>query len=384
VYGEIGRIRRANPSVSGFLQGEVTSMLTAIGNFLKSPLWQIIVIVLLAIGAGLVVRPFKAVRDPTPEDVATAWNNSIGRLGILPLYPPTEDFGVGDVMAVVADSENVTLLRKAVRIAHLDLRDLILSSTTEPVFAETTDPAAGTGFRKQDRFEMPADPASNRIALAISAFPGITIHHVLQSDAAASNSTGWFGSTHTGQREEEIQIKGVETYGVSAVEAIVRFNRWCADLKTKTYCDDSFVRQALAFAVSDLVLATKDSKDGDKAKKEYATRLELQLVTRVYLTREIQQRRLDQTAGSAAIQALADPSVAKPASNLAPDKPADQDSGGNKSLSASGVPGAKISIVRSDDVNISLKETFQRPNAFGYRAVTIALQPVAPGEAGVP
>jgi hypothetical protein len=396
VHGEIGSIHRTNPSVSGFLQGKVTQMirawLTAIWKFLKSRLWQIATAVLLAIVVLSVVKPFQAVQDPAPEDVAIAWNSSIGRLGILPLYPPTEDFGVGDVLAVVADSENVTLLRKAVRIAHLDLHDLILSSAVEPAFAETADPVTGTSLRKQDRFELPADPASKRIALSISAFPGITINHVLQSNAGAANATGWFGSSHSGQRAEEIRIKGVESYGVSTIEAIVRLNRWCSDAKTKAYCDDSFVRQALAFAVSDRVLATKDSKDG--APNEYASRLELQLVTRVFLTREIQQRRLEETAGGAAIQALADPSTAKPASNPASDKPADQDSGAsrvssaidalNKGLVASGVPGAKISIVRSDDVDISLKETFQRPIAFGYRAVTIALQPAAPGKGRVP
>jgi hypothetical protein len=369
----------------------IRDLLKAARDFLKARLWQIVAAVFFIICALFVVRPFQAVRDPAPEDVASAWNNSIGRLGILPLYPPTEDFGVGDVMAVVADSENVTLLRKAVRIAHLDLRDLVLSSTLEPVFAETADPVAGTNFRKQDRFELPGDPSGKRIALSISAFPGITINHVLQSNAGAGNSAGWFGSSHSGQRAEEIQIKGVETYGVSTVEAIVRFNHWCRDEKTKAYCDDSFVRQALAFAVSDRVLATKDSKDSNGVTtRGYAARLELQLVTRVYLTREIQQRRLDDSAGGAAIQALADPSAAKPA----PDKPAEQDSGAsrvsnaidalNKSLAASGVPGAKISAIRSDDVDISLKETFQRPIAFGYRAVTIALVPVAPGAGKVP
>jgi hypothetical protein len=365
----------------------IRNWLMAIWNFLKRWLWQIVAAVLLVVVALLVVRPFQAVHDPTPEDVATAWNNSIGRLGILPLYPPTEDFGVGDVMAVVADSDNVTLLRKAVRIAHLDLHDLILSATVEPVFAETADPVAGTTLRKQDRFELPAG-TDKKIALAISAFPGITINHVVQSDAGAANSGGWFGSSHVGQRAEEIEIKGVETYGVPTVDAIARFNRWCRDPNTKVYCGDSFARTALAFAVSDRVLATEEGTDG--ALKKYAARLQLQLVTRVYLTREIRQRRRDATAGGAAAQALADPSVAKPT----PEKPAEPDSGAsrvssavdalNKALVASGVPGAKISVVRSDDVDISLKETFQRPIAFGYRAVTIALEPVPPGKNGVP
>ena len=376
--------------------------LVAIGNFVRT-WWQILVAVLILAVAVFVVQPFKSIPDPGPEDVAAAWNTSIGRLGIQPLYPPTEDFGVGDVLAVVADSENVPLLGKAVRIAHIDLRDLILASTVEPVFADTADLAAGASFRKQDRTEVPTDSKDKRITLALSAFPGITISHVTQSAAAAGNATGWFGSARNGNQVEEIQIKGAETYGVSTIEAIVKFNNWCRDEKTKAYCDDSFVRQALAFAVSDRVLATRKA-DSTKAAgtytegakdtpgtnatgttapttgaKEYAARLQLQLVTRVYLTREIEQRRMNEAAAGAAVQALADPSQAKP--DPAAAKPGDQSGieAINRNLAASGTTGAKIAIVRSDGVNISLQETFQRPIAFGFRAVTIALTPSVPG-----
>jgi hypothetical protein len=377
--------------------------LVAIGNFVRT-WWQILVAVLILAVAVFVVRPFKSIPDPGPEDVAAAWNTSIGRLGIQPLYPPTEDFGVGDVLAVVADSENVPLLGKAVRIAHIDLRDLILASTVEPVFADTADLAAGASFRKQDRTEVATDSKDRRITLALSAFPGITISHVTQSAAAAGNATGLFSSARNGNQVEEIQIKGAETYGVSTIEAIVKFNNWCRDEKTKAYCDDSFVRQALAFAVSDRVLATRKA-DSTKATsaytegakdtpsttapttgpKEYAARLQLQLVTRVYLTREIEQRRMNEAAAGAAVQALADPSQAKsdPAA-----KPDDQSASAieaiNRNLAASGATGAKIAIVRSDGVNISLQETFQRPIAFGFRAVTISLTPSAPGKDQVP
>ena len=366
----------------------------AIWNFVRTWFWQILAVILIVVVAVFVVRPFRAIPDPGPEDVAAAWNTSIGRLGIQPLYPPTEDFGVGDVLAVVADSENVPLLGKAVRIAHIDLRDLILASTVEPVFADTADLAAGSSFRKQERAEVLTDP-KDRITLALSAFPGITISHVTQSAAAAGNATGFFSSARNGNQVEEIQIKGAETYGVSTIEAIVKFNNWCRDEKTKAYCDDSFVRQALAFAVSDRVLATRkpDSTNATgttapttTAPKEYAARLQLQLVTRVYLTREIEQRRMNEAAAGAAVQALADPSQAK--SDPAAAKPGDQSASGieaiNRNLAASGATGARVAIVRSDGVNISLQETFQRPIAFGFRAVTISLTPSVPGKDQVP
>jgi hypothetical protein len=352
-------------------------------NFLRTWYWQILVVFLVLVVAVFVVRPFTAIRDPGPEDVAAAWSTSIGRLGILPLYPPTEDFGVGDVLAVVSNSDDVPLLSKAVRIAHIDLRDLILASTVEPVFPDTADLAAGASFRKQDRMEVTPDPSNKRITLAISAFPGITISHVTQSAAAAGNAMGWFGSARNAERIEEIQIKGAETYGVSPLEAIVRFNNWCRDEKTKAYCEDGFVRQWFAFSVNDRVLATR-AIAGDKL--EYVAHLQLQLVTRVYLMREIEQRSMDQAAAGAAIQALADPSQAK--SDPAAAKPGDPNASAigsvNKSLASSGATGAKVAIVRSDGVGISLQETFQRPIAFGFRAITISLTPSVPGGVQVP
>ena len=377
----------------------IRAWFVAAWNFLSAWFWQILVVLLTLAIVVFVVRPFTTIRDPGPEDVAAAWSTSIGRLGILPLYPPTEDFGVGDVLAVVAGADNVPLLSKAVRIAHIDLRDLILASRVEPVFSDTAELAAGASFRKQDRTEIATDPSNKRITLAISAFPGITISHVTQSAAAAGNAMGWFGSARNGERVEEIQIKGAETYGVSPLEAIIRFNNWCRDEKTKAYCDDKLVRQWLAFSVSDRVLATttagakgtKDNKDnyGTSAggAKEYVVHLQLQLVTRVYLMREIEQRRMDQAAAGAAIQALADPSQANP--DPAAAKPGDQGANSaigslNKSLTSSGATGAKVAIVRSDGVDISLQETFQRPIAFGYRAITISLAPSVPGEDQVP
>src|SRR5690349_130089 len=62
-------------------------------------------------------------RDPVAQEVAQAWSDSIGRLGIAPIFPPQEDFAVGDIWAVIAHSkiENDSLLSKGVRVGRLDL-----------------------------------------------------------------------------------------------------------------------------------------------------------------------------------------------------------------------------------------------------------------------
>src|SRR3954463_16334003 len=73
------------------------------------------------------------VQAPNPE---AAWNETIVRLGIDPVYPPEEDLVVGDLLAKVVSDEpdpNETrdnkvdasspILRRAVKIAHVDLRE---------------------------------------------------------------------------------------------------------------------------------------------------------------------------------------------------------------------------------------------------------------------
>jgi hypothetical protein len=53
---------------------------------------------------AVVIRPFER---PIPQlddrDVAESWSDSINRLGILPIYPPEEDFHVGDIWVVIED-----------------------------------------------------------------------------------------------------------------------------------------------------------------------------------------------------------------------------------------------------------------------------------------
>jgi hypothetical protein len=93
----------------------------------------------------------------TEKDVAAAWNEGIARLGILPVYPPGEDFYVGDVWAVIAGANvpgtnesksagQTTLLGKSVRIANIDLRkEMQAAKNQQPKFSDTTSGYKGDG-----------------------------------------------------------------------------------------------------------------------------------------------------------------------------------------------------------------------------------------------
>src|SRR5689334_10928473 len=94
----------------------------ALGEWLgKNLMTAATMLVMLGIGV-LALRP--SLPDPTGDDVAKAWNDSIARLGIQPVYPPEEDLVVGDIWVSVAGApQEIPVLGKSVRIGHVEVRD---------------------------------------------------------------------------------------------------------------------------------------------------------------------------------------------------------------------------------------------------------------------
>jgi hypothetical protein len=352
-------------------------------TFTKTWGWQIAAGALVIAFVLAVVRPFASTPEPNAEDIATTWNQSIARLGILPVFPPEEDLHVGDVWAVVADTEETPLLGKAVRIAHIDMRDELKSAIKgQPVFAETSEFNAGKKFRSQDRKEVAqTEPNDGRVALTLAAFPGITISHTTRAAGSLGATLGGLGAGRDDQQLEEIRIPTAETYGISMTSAFLKLDAWCTDAETKIYCTDEFVRRIMAFAVSDRVLATRD--------EQYISRLQLRLVTRVFLTRETEHRRRQQVANGGGIQLSSDPSRSAQVAGTAggtdnngvaaqTNNAIDAVTQATNSAAGSRSPGASVSLLQGTGTEIGLREVFQRPVAFGYRAITVSLPPAKP------
>jgi hypothetical protein len=357
---------------------------------LKVARWLIPIVVSLALATFIVVviRPFDDTSDPEADDVATAWNASIARLGILPVFPPEEDLHVGDLWGVIAGNLDTPLLGKAVRLTHIDIRSLIAAARNgQPVFPDTAPRAAGDPFRNQPRTEIAA--VGDAINLSLAAFPGITIRH--SKRATASGLSRILGGLAAGREDfalEEIRIPTAETYGVQTADAIGLLDGWCRAPKTHMYCTDRFVRQVVAFAVDDRVTTLRDG--------HFAVPLQLQLVTRVFLTREIDSSRLRAAsagiAGRMGAQTTAEGGrdAATPATGDDPPSAA-AEARGRAALDArdaanraalDGAPaGATAQMLRADGTEIALRQVFQRPLVFGYRAVTVALPQEPPKEA---
>ena len=345
---------------------------------LKARVWPVASGVLLTALVVAIGWPFLNTPDPTPDDIATSWNKGIARLGLLPVFPPSEDLHVGDIWAVVVEDAadpSAPLLGKAVRVDRIEFRKQIVAEAKgRPVFDETPDPkkdAIGRPKRKEV-----APDTDEAITLALAAFPGISISYAAQSTGAVSSGWGKLGGGRQNQQTEELRIPVAETYGVSTRAGYIGLDEWCKEPATKIRCTDRFVRNLMAFALGEQLLAKQ--ADG-----QYRARLQLSLVTRVYLTREIQQRRQIQDGRGIVAQG---PAAAGKAGDMAPPATGTPPPAGQtpqpslasiERLVSTPAAGSndQVSILTSSGVEVSLQQVFQRPVAFGFRTVNVKLEP---------
>ena len=210
---------------------------------------------LALVATGYVVWQYLTFRNEEPvtaASVAASWNSSIAKLGITPVFPPEEDLHVGDVLAVIEDAdEKQALLGKAVRIAHISLREDLKreASLKRPTFSTTAEIESGKKIRKQDNYEVTALDAGDKIRLSLALFPGITINKTRISSSIAEKLGLNLGLSGGRSDVEEINIPVSETYGVAAGVAAARLDIWCKTPETRLYCSDEFVRRVMAFAV---------------------------------------------------------------------------------------------------------------------------------------
>jgi hypothetical protein len=147
-------------------------------GFLRLHIWPILAFVLLAVIYFGVFHsaPNDEVRA---DDVASAWNDGIARLGILPVYPASEDFNVGDVWATIRKADDTdpndqdtsakrntksTWLGKSVRIGYIDLRpDIEEANEKKPVFPDTSNYTPGEASHGEVLLKSSREKAQERL-----------------------------------------------------------------------------------------------------------------------------------------------------------------------------------------------------------------------------
>jgi hypothetical protein len=345
-------------------------------------IWPAATVLMVIAFIFAVVRPFQA---PLPQlderDVAESWADSVTRLGILPIYPPEEDFHVGDLWAVIANSSGTPILGEGLRLGHIDLRAHMRKPKDEPSFYETTE-REKNGYRHLNPVET-SDGSGEKISLTLAAFPGVTIRHSIRASAGVGGSLAGLTGNRDELDTEELRIPVAETYGAPAAAAFAEMDKYCHPPDLALTCTDEYARRAIAFAVTDRVLDTIII-DG---KHEYTSYLQLRLVYRVFLAREIEHKRYRGGMRGAATGA-ASPSTGSTA--MVPETSA-EGLGGTPTARPATTPTpegrtqfpdseASVEFSRSDSAIVEFSQIFQRPVAFGYRAITIALTPSDPTE----
>ncbi|WP_349958120.1 hypothetical protein [Rhizobium sp. ZPR3] len=299
------------------------------------------------------IKPWKSPAESNADDVALAWNTTMRRLDIDPVYPPQEDLSVGDIYLILdaahggaADTDG-NLKGRSVKIATLDMRDNFSRRPYTFTFTEN-DP---TTPKIEEASQAPAttnstDDKSAPVELSITAFPGVDVKTFVGSQAS-----GWNFSLgrKTGQTEE-ISIPTAETYSVPVVDAVLRLAKFCGEKSTATFCQDDAARKILSYAFGDAV--------NERVNGAYTFNIRISLIRQVFLTRYIKSQRFRGDGVTAGFK--------EPANQGAADE-------GTQTPSKQAATSADYQNRYSNGVK--LERPFSRPIAFGFRQVSFALKP---------
>ncbi|SEN20640.1 hypothetical protein SAMN05443254_106478 [Bradyrhizobium sp. OK095] len=337
---------------------------------------QILVVLVVFIAASTFLLVWLG-PEPSQTNVIEEWNATISKLGIDPVFPPEEDVAVGDIYAVLDDSENgqpsrTALALRSIKLTHQDLTADIEKTYRQSYQFPNTSPRPSDQTQPWD--QMPNQNGilthpEKRTTLPIAAFPGFTIK---QQSGFSGGLLGWLSTTFGFKSDSgiELNIPVAETYGIPSIEAVGELEQFCSDRNDPNRCTDETLRRHLAFVTprafdlkpkdSNDVLAADAAAPLSSASSPYRYPLQIVLVNRVYLARYIDQRTHRSRSGESGIGGADGAARVEKAA-------------GTDTASTETPPGrtarneTALKIETSDGQ--SLKQTFLRPVAIGYRAV---------------
>jgi hypothetical protein len=231
---------------------------------------------------------------PIEQSVEEKWNVALRELGVEPVYPPEEDIEVGDVFAIVSSDSipengivNSPLANHAIRLWRIDLSKAVDSNYSNIyVFSKKKDPPSDNPPAPESVFTL-ADHASD---LPIVTFPKFRL---TDSRAAKFGFVGNFLSAFTGSAgansdvETEVSISRTETYGVPYLVAENALVNFCEQVFPAA-CEDQAVRKVLSTRIGAQIFDIVEDKTSHA--RQYRMGVEVGLINRVFLTREIQTR----------------------------------------------------------------------------------------------
>lgn len=238
------------------------------------------------------------------DNIALEWNETIKKLGIEPVYPPQEDLSVGDVFAVVTsdDLERTaarTFPSRSLKLTHLDL-SASLAEAYKKVYRFPISSIRGEGSDSWAQTQTgPAEPlfeGRELRSLPLVMFPGLSSVRTQNIAGGHSNGEGiitrLFGFSGRTDSGYDVKLGGTEAYGLPSIEATKAITEFCLSDATRAFCKEMFVRKQLGlFLYGDQIFERKA-----KAPEEYRFGVQIWLISRVYLARQIEVTKRDAVA----------------------------------------------------------------------------------------
>ena len=360
-----------------------------------------LIALVVLIGGGALAYWATSVKTPLPDrPIAEQWIQAVRQFGLEPVYPPQEDFVVGDILAIITGDATLDISKEPLPTRSLKLYHMDLTADLEAAYKGTyLFPA--TQNRPTNKTDIWSSAASEesifkigaaRKSLPIAMLPSFSLATVRGASLSGSGLAGALGLEASGDSAVEMKVDGVETYGVPALPAETALIEFCTGAKTAQFCTDNGVRTQLSMIVGQKIFDTIELKDSPDKKKIPRYSVEIALVSRAYLVRSVEtlikggsgvklqgattskqepkpQDKPDDdgaatngdTAESNGAEASADPNAADDAKARLTRKTA--------LAATASAPGASTVIERADGSTLSVTKTFERPIVIGFRSV---------------
>jgi hypothetical protein len=279
-------------------------------NWLKYKALPVAGFVVVAV-AGLFVLRWLSGNSPETEvrkDLELAWGDAIGQFRIAPIFPPEEDYVVGDILAYIIEDQTKDFdpidyrtpsVKRSIKFARVNVKAELQENYSEfAVFPRAMKaqrdgkpPAGGDS-------SAPVPPSVPRLFTNGEVLEADLPHAAFarlrssQSSSAAgaltANNMASANYSGSSQGVEEFQLDGVSTYGLPAAVALKKLQDYCAGKETKEFCQETTVRQHLSTLIGDRIFFKNLDQDG---RDVYAVKVALVIINRVYLARSIVHRR---------------------------------------------------------------------------------------------
>jgi hypothetical protein len=290
-----------------------------------------------------------------------------------PVFPPSEEFYVGDVYAAAFGDAKSQLLFRSIKLAHIDKAAQVVNDDYKmlPVFPQTPPNFDGSTIVQADHDIFAPEPV--RRSLPIMAFPDFVVATASARNAGSGllgRLDALLGFAQTAAENVQIKLPEAETYGITTAQARDLFDDFCkTDASTPNpLCTQTVLRRIISSMVGGDILCLNDpARPKNGTLPDYVG---ISVVERVYLTRSIDYEYGADTAVAAAARAGIKGAATVPSGAVASggtDQPklTDVTDAAREQIAQLG-PGGTVTLASVTSNGAVLKRTFVRPVVIGY------------------